>query len=269
MSAFHEWREAPPADYAVIGDPIGHSLSPAMHQAAYRALGLELRYEAIQVPRGEVPRAFSHLKDLGYRGVNVTVPHKEEAFLWLSDPDEACRRIGSANTLDLVTGRGTSTDGPGFLDTLADLGVPASARFLILGAGGTARALVDAVARAGYEVKLWNRTRERAEELRMELGPDFTIVREPSPERADVIVDATSASRTGQFVPLDWSRATPGALAYDVSYGAAPSAFLRAAEGKGLRTVDGRALLAAQGARSLEWWLGVIAPRAVMREALG
>ncbi|MBI5705735.1 MAG: shikimate dehydrogenase [Armatimonadetes bacterium] len=269
MSAFHEWREAPPAEFAVIGDPIAHSLSPSMHRAAYRALGLALRYEAIRVPRGEVSQALSQLRDLGYRGVNVTVPHKEEAFFWLSDPDESCRRIRSANTLDLVSGRGTSTDGPGFLDTLEDLGVTVGARFLILGAGGTARALVDALARAGYGVKLWNRTYERAEELRMSLGLAFSILKEPAIEDVEVIVDATSASRSGQSVPLDWSRASPGALAYDLSYGPTSSAFLGAAEREGLRTVDGKALLVAQGARSLAWWLGVGAPRAAMREALG
>lgn len=269
MSAFFEWREAPPADFAVIGDPIGHSLSPAMHRAAYGALGLKLRYEAIRVPRGEVADALAHLRGMGYRGVNVTVPHKAEAFVWLAEPDEACKRIGSANTLDLLSGRGTSTDGPGFLDTLADLGIRSGARFLILGAGGTARALVDALAGAGYELQLWNRTRERAEALQEDLGLEFRVVASPDLAEADVIVDATSASRSGDAAPLDWSRAHAGAVAYDVSYGSTPSRFLVEAAAAGFRTCDGRALLVAQGARSLEWWLGVKAPREVMREALG
>ncbi|MCC7229013.1 MAG: shikimate dehydrogenase [Fimbriimonadaceae bacterium] len=263
MSQIFAWRDAPPADFAVIGDPIGHSRSPQMHRAAYAALGMSYRYVAIQVPVGEVREALDSLTVKGYRGVNVTVPHKSEALAWARAPDELTSRIGAANTLELATGRATNTDAPGFLKTLADLNVKAGASILIFGAGGSARALAAVLPTAGYRVSIWNRTHSRARNLADEFSLNFLA--EPVLD-ADVLVNTTSVGLQGNELPLDWKQARGGSLAYDLVYGRTP--FLDNAAEWGLRTVDGKPLLAAQGSLSFEWWLGIKPPPGVMLEAI-
>ncbi|MEJ5170669.1 MAG: shikimate dehydrogenase [Fimbriimonadales bacterium] len=269
MTEFFEWREAPPAQFAVIGDPVGHSLSPRMHAAALRALGIEARYVAIRVPRGEVSRCLARLADLGYVGVNCTVPHKAEALVACASVDPFARRVGAVNTVRLDRIEGTNTDGPGFLDTLRPLRLAEGSRVLVLGAGGSARAVAAALAEAGFRVALWNRTAERAEALVGEVGLEAELMPTPDPHGCSLIVNTTSAGLRGEPLSLDWSRAPADAVAYDLMYGDEPTPFLKAAASLGLRVVDGRPLLAAQGARSLEWWLGVQAPRREMLRSIG
>ncbi|MCX7801174.1 MAG: shikimate dehydrogenase [Fimbriimonadales bacterium] len=269
MTEFFEWRDAPRADFAVIGDPVSHSLSPRMHAAALQAMGLSLSYVAVRVPPGEVAPALEHLAGLGYRGANCTVPHKAEALAACRSADPFARRVGAVNTVRLPTLEGTNTDGPGFLDTLGPLGMPRGSRVLVLGAGGSARAVAAALEDAGYRLRLWNRTRERAEALVRELGLSADLSEHPDPSGCRLIVNTTSASLHGSEVSLDWGRVEPDAVAYDLMYGESPTPFLLRAARSGLRTLDGRPLLAAQGARSLEWWLGAQAPRRVLLLSLG
>jgi shikimate dehydrogenase len=265
-----EWREAPQADFAVIGDPIAHSLSPRMHQAAYQALDLPYRYVALRVPPGEVAAALHELAHRGCRGVNVTVPLKEEALAWCEEAEPFARRANAVNTVCLPTRKGTNTDGPGFLDTLADLGVkPGNA--LVLGAGGSARAVALALVGAGFSVRIYNRTKSRAEALAAELAPDAAALDEADPAGAALIVNATSVGVLKEpsqpALPVVWDRAEPKAVAYDLFYGSETS-FLRAARERGLQTTDGLPMLIAQGARAFEWWLNLAAPREAMRDAL-
>lgn len=262
----YDWREAPAADFAVIGHPVEHSRSPQMHQAAYAALNLPYRYVAIAVPPQDLLPALDHLAHSGYRGLNVTVPHKAAVMEWLREADDVATRAGSANTVDLVGRRGTSTDGLGFADVLKESGLEAPAGILLLGAGGTTRALLPVLLDSGFRVGLWNRTRERADEVAMGL-PGIEVLDEPDPSRYDGIVNATSATVQGQGLVLDWSGVNPGAVAFDLGYGK-PSSFLESAREAGLRALDGLPLLVAQGARSFEWWLGVEAPRHAMAEAV-
>jgi len=259
------WREAPQADFGVIGDPVAHSLSPAMHAAAYRELGLDLRYIAIHVPPGEVAKALDRLSAMGYQGINVTVPHKEEVLSWATGADAFARRARAANTLRLSDRTAINTDAPGFLDTL-DGRVKPGAEVLMIGAGGSARALAIALVATGYRVKIQNRTHAKAEEIAEISGA--LAVSELDPHGAELIVNTTSASLYGADLLIPWERAEPGALAYDLAYAPSKTPFMVAAERHGLRAIDGRELLMAQGARSLEWWLGVTAPRAAMLGAL-
>lgn len=254
------------ARFAVIGDPVGHSLSPRMHEAAYRELGMSHVYEAIRVPAGGVAAHLGRLSDEGFAGVNVTVPHKEEALAF-GEPDEFCQRARAVNTIDLRTGKGKNTDAPGFLAVLARHG--AGSRVLLLGAGGSARALALAMGDAGYELAIWNRTEARAVELAGSCGGravsgwsgDF-----------DVIVNATSASLTGEL-PLDPALIQPpasaGGLAIDLYYAGGPTPFMAAFADRGWSTLDGRELLVEQGALAFEFWLDVEAPREAMRAAVG
>lgn len=264
MSVF-EWRNAPRADFAVIGDPVAHSKSPRMHSAAYHALGLPYQYVAVHVVAGEVSACLNHLRELGYRGANVTVPHKEAALEWSTEPEPFAQSVRAANTIDLATGRAINTDAPGFLDTLIPLAL-INRKVAILGAGGTSRALVPALINAQYEVTLWNRTTEKARAMAEQTGAN--LMETLSVKNLGLIVNTTSASLTGKALPIDWSQIAPGAIAYDLAYGKGDTPFTRSAKAVGLHALDGRELLVAQGARAFEWWLGIPAPLEVMREAL-
>ncbi|MDR3689968.1 MAG: shikimate dehydrogenase [Fimbriimonas sp.] len=262
------WREAPEAEFAVIGHPVNHTKSPRMHSAAYYALGLPYRYVAIDVPVGEVDVALEHLRSVGYRGVNVTVPHKEDALAWSVDVEPLAARVRAANTIRLADRACINTDAPGFLDTLEgfDLGPK---RALLLGAGGSARALAVALSGTGYELTLYNRTFDKAIQLAKELDlSEESVLRSADPQGASLILNTTSASLNGAQLPILWERAEPGALAYDLMYAKEPTPFLACASEHGLQTMDGLKMLVAQGARSFEWWLGTAAPREAMLEAI-
>ena len=264
------WREAEPGDYAVIGDPVDHSLSPRMHAAAYQADGLGLTYRAVRVPAGEVAEAVSHLAARGYRGLNVTVPLKEEAFAFVQAQgwrlSEADGQLGAVNTLLLPERAALNTDVLGFLRTLQAQGVAPGASVLVLGAGGTARALLVGLVRAGYRVAAWNRTPERLSGLIAELHLPISALAQPDPAGVEAVINTTSASLSGDSVAVPWG--SDSVLAYDVAYGRALTPFLLAAQAAGHRVCDGRAMLAEQGAMAYEAWLRRPAPRAAMLRAL-
>ena len=267
MSEATFWRDAPEAEFAVIGDPIGHSKSPSMHQAAYDELGLPYRYVALHVPAGEVGEALDFLRLRGYQGVNVTVPHKEAAMEWCDGVQPLARTVRAVNTLRMADKAGINTDAPGFLETLADRGVM-TGEALLLGAGGSARALAHALVREGWTLRIFNRTRSRAEAMVQEMALDARTVDEPDPAGAHLVLNTTSASLQGDALSLDWSRARPDALAYDLMYASGLTPFLARASAQGIRVCDGRPLLVAQGALAFEWWIGVPAPREAMAEAI-
>lgn len=265
MTEFHEWADAPAGDFAVIGEPVSHSLSPRMHAAAMRALALGFTYRAVRVPPGEVAPALARLASLGYRGVNVTIPLKQEAAEAARTRSEFAARCGAVNTLGLPDLHGINTDGDGFIETIRDL-VPPGGRVLLLGAGGSARAIALSLAIGGYNVRVFNRNAERAHALVRTLAIQAEVVDSPALQDVQLIVNATSASLSQESIPLRFADADPRALAYDLVYGETP--FLREAASAGLETRDGKLLLVAQGALSLEFWLGVEAPRNAMREAI-
>jgi shikimate dehydrogenase len=268
MSEWHEWREAPNLQYAVVGDPVEHSLSPKMQNAAFEALGMSDRYTAVRVPQGEFDEALEHLTSLGYKGLNVTVPLKERAYRWARQMPRTERRMGVVNTLRLEDRAALNTDAPGFMDTLRDLGVPLHSRALVLGAGGAAAALIVALSEAGFELRCWNRTRTNLERLLHGLRLSAQIVDSPVPSECQLVLNATSASMTGAHLPVDWYQAPRRALAYDVFYTQGPTAFMFDAQANGIKAVDGRAMLVAQGARSFEWWTGAKPPKEVMLQAV-
>ena len=264
----YPWREAPEGTFAVIGDPVHHSLSPRMHTAAYAALGLPYTYHAIHVSKGEVSAALERLESIGYQGINVTVPHKEEALNWAEIVEPMAARVRAANTLRLKDRACINTDAPGFLDTLSDFH-PVEKNVLLIGAGGSARALIVALLNDGYSIKLTNRTLEKAHSLAEEFGSNqLSVCESADPDGCALILNTTSASLNKEELPILWDRAMPGALAYDLMYARPTTPFLAKASSFGLPTMDGLPLLVAQGARSFEWWLGIEAPRAAMREAL-
>ncbi|HRI44647.1 MAG TPA: shikimate dehydrogenase [Fimbriimonadaceae bacterium] len=267
MNGWTDWRETPPAEFAVIGDPVAHSLSPRMHRAAIRSLGWTYHYRAIRVPESEFGLAIDWLTRLGFRGLNVTLPLKEQAFRWADTLDEPTHRLGVANTLCLLTGRGTNTDAPGFMDVLLGAGLGPGSSILLLGAGGTARALAKVLVEAGHQVSIWNRTASKALVLAASVGA--VTVREATAAGFAAIVNATAAGLAGESPPIDWSGSSKGTVVIDAGYADEPTPFVREARQRGLMAIDGRPLLLAQGVRSFEWWHGIEAPRLAMSSAIG
>lgn len=262
MTEWFEWREAPEGDFAVIGDPIAHSWSPRMFEAAK----ISNEYNAIRVPISEFDQAINRLVNAGYRGVNVTAPLKEVAFLWASEADDVTARIQAANTLCLLTNRATNTDHVGFMRALmANHMVNGVA--LVLGAGGSARAVLVALERLGFSIRLWNRTGSRAERLVSDLSLLCRVVEHCEAGDVNLVVNTTSASRNGGALPVTWGP-TMG-LAYDVVYGSEPTAFMTEARSAGWRACDGRQMLVEQAAESYYWWTGESLNKEAMAHALG
>ena len=266
-----------PRRLGVLGWPVAHSRSPAMHNAALRALGMEdWRYQALPVPEELFAETASALGAAGFAGANVTIPHKRAALALADRASEAARAIGAANTLTFGadgTIAAENTDAPGLIAALGQLtGLPARPSVLVLGAGGSARAAVWALKEAGArEVSVLNRTPERATELARELGA--RVVATPVP--AELLVNCTSvglersASETEGLNQLGLTFDQVGEYPYvvDFVYRSDPTPLLAAARAHGARTVDGLEILVEQGALSLELWTGREAPREVMRRA--
>jgi shikimate dehydrogenase len=237
-----------------------------MHHAAYEELDLKFRYVAVECPADEFASALHRLTSLGYRGVNATVPHKESAARWAQSVDAFVRRTGVANTIDLRAERAINTDAPGFLATLVKESMP-NKKALVLGAGGTTRALLPALVEAGFDCTLWNRTRERAERLLSDLKLQVPVVSHPETTDCGLILNTTSAGLFAARLPIKWSPAEDGAIAYDVAYGR-ELVFLTEAQKHGFQIRDGLNLLVEQGALAFEFWLDQPAPRMAMKRAV-
>jgi shikimate dehydrogenase len=256
---------------AVLGQPVAHSRSPVMQNAALAALGLgdEWRYEAIEVGPGEFERLVRSMEAEGFAGANVTIPHKGAALAVADELSEVAREIGAANTLAFDGGqiRAYNTDAEGLMTALP--ASPEGARSLVLGAGGAARAVVWALVRAGAEVEVWNRTGLRSEHLCAEVGG--RPVAKPRGSDYELIVNSTSVGLQDEDpfaeLPLAPGDLGPGQVVVDMVYASEPTQLVAAAERGGAETVDGIEILVRQGAVSLRIWTGAEPPLEVMREA--
>jgi shikimate dehydrogenase len=258
----------------VCGWPVAHSRSPQMHNAALRAVGLDdWRYLRLPLPPELFAETVVALPAAGFRGVNVTIPHKEAALALADEATDAAREIGAANTLTFAAGRihADNTDAPGLLAALPAGWEVTDRTALVLGAGGSARAAVWALRRAGAaDVAIWNRTAARAAALARELGGRAVA----APGRADIVVNCTAVGlRAGdapfKALPLDADSLGAGSLVVDLVYRDGGTQLLHAAQAHGADVVDGLEILVAQGAASFERWTGRTAPRQAVREAVG
>jgi shikimate dehydrogenase len=256
----------------VCGWPVAHSRSPAMHNAALAAVGLhDWRYLKLPLPPHLFAETVRTLPAAGFRGVNVTIPHKEAALALAGEASETARAIGAANTLTFAPDRtihADNTDAPGLLEALAPVCPPAGRSALVLGAGGSARAAIWALRGAGARVSVWNRTPERARALAAELG----VRAVSSPERTEIVVNCTSVGlydpdATFKTLPLHADELDAGTCVVDMVYRDGGTKLLGEARSRGASVVDGLEILVAQGALSFERWTGTTAPRAAMREA--
>jgi shikimate dehydrogenase len=240
-----------------------------MMNAAFAELGLDWRYLKLPVPPERFAETARALPASGYRGANVTIPHKVAANAVADELSDGARAIGAANTLVFDDGRilADNTDAGGLVDAL---GEPVPTTALVLGAGGAGRAAAWALREAGARVAVWNRTTERAAALASELG----IRHASDPEPAELVVNATSVGMVGAEQPRDAAR-TLGlagieapAVLVDLVYAGGPTQLAQWAAERGARVVDGLEVLVRQGARSLERWTGRPAPLEVMRAAV-
>lgn len=268
----------------VIAYPVVHSLSPAMHNAGFRELGLDLIYVPFNVHPDNLETAVKAIRALDLVGVNVTIPHKERAIALLDWVSEDAKRIRSVNTIHNCDGilKGYSTDGPGFIRALEAAGKPAAgSNAVILGAGGSARATAYALVANGASVVVANRTFDRAAELAESLNSALgSGVIRPLPldsddarlaiMDADLLVNCTSVGmhphEDAQPIPSEWLH--PGLFVFEQIYNPAETKLLGAARAVGARGVNGVGMLVFQGAISFEIWTGKAAPVQVMEKAV-
>jgi shikimate dehydrogenase len=260
----------------VCGWPVAHSRSPAMHEAALAAVGLEgWSYQKLPIPPELFAETVRALPAAGFRGVNVTIPHKQAALALADAASVAAREIGAANTLSFERDgaiHADNTDAPGLIEALAAAGWdPAGRAALVLGAGGVARAAVWALLRSGAaRVEVWNRTPERARILADQLGA-WAV---GAPREAEIVVNCTSVGladpdATFKALPLQADSLGAGSCVVDMVYRDGGTRLLEAARTRGADVIDGLEILVAQGAASFERWTGRTAPRQAMRAAVG
>lgn len=274
--------------YGVIGNPIGHSRSPAIHRAFAQQTGSELEYDAILAPLDGFKAEVDRFRRSGGRGLNVTVPFKLEAFALCERTTERARRAGAVNTLrfgsdgahDLI--EGDNTDGIGLVRDLAYLHVPLSGqRILILGAGGAVRGVLAPLLECNpQQLVITNRTLERAEQLVADFAGSFAktslsactytqLGAMPDLAAFDLIINATPTGLNGEMPPVDLRALGHRATTYDMAYGKEPTLFMHWALEQGAAAAhDGLGMLVEQAAESFYYWRGVRPQTAPVRDML-
>jgi shikimate dehydrogenase len=265
--------------YAVIGDPIDHSLSPAIHNAAFAFLGMDCTYIAYRIPRGELAEGINALKRINIAGFNVTIPHKIEVMKLLDDTDEVCRTIGATNTVNNENGKlkGYNTDMDGFLEPIKQRNQSCKdANVLLIGAGGAARAIVAAVAKEkAHKITIANRTREKAEELvkfanTLGLGSEYTDLTNAGEIAGNFnfIVNATSVGMKNNISPISTRKINKNCTVYDIVYMPVDTELLEQSKKQGATIIYGWEMLLAQAMRSFEIWTKRKAPYEAMKLTL-
>ena len=267
----------------VIGDPIEHTMSPVMHNAAFSELGIDYVYLPFRVRKKELGEAIAGARALNLAGLNVTIPHKVSVISFLDELDPLAEKIGAVNTIVNNNGvfRGYNTDATGFLQALLDKGVkPADKKVVILGAGGASRGISFILAESGANLVILNRQLEMtwAENLAREISQVFekeTKALELNDENlvmvlegADILVNATSVGMSPDIdktpVPTRLLRSTP--VVFDIVYNPIQTRLRRGAQAAGAKTISGLDMLAWQGALAFEKWTGLKAPLELMKK---
>ena len=247
--------------------PAGHTLSPLLHETAYRLLGLDARYEVFDVRADDFEATLRELVERGLVQLSVSLPHKELALALADRASPAARAIGAANTLLVREGRlhADNTDWSGVLRTLEPHGPWRGRRATVVGAGGAARGIVYALLELGLRVSLVNRTPERARRIAAELGGELGDLSEPY----DLLVNATSVGMEPHedATPVPAASLVPGALVFDAVYRPLETRLLREARAAGCRTQDGLDMLVYQAVDQIRLWSGRAPDAAPLRDA--
>ncbi len=257
----------------VIGDPIAHSRSPQIHNAGYVALGLDWVFVAFPTPAGKGAAALEAMRSLGIAGLSVTMPHKHDAAGACDELSERSQLLGVVNTVCLRDDRlvGDSTDGDGFLRSLADVGVDAStSRVVVLGAGGAARAITLALSGVGARVAVVARRADASREVSsLAPGADSSTLEslDDVVRGADVLVNATPLGMQGEDVPVGSDALAGLRLVFDTVYAPPETPLLARAAAGGVAVVNGLGMLVHQAAIAFEAFTGHPAPLDAMRAA--
>ena len=266
--------------YCIIGDPIHHSLSPAMQNAAFAAKGLNCSYIAFRVPDGELKESIESLRSINIAGFNVTSPHKALVMRYLDELDNTAKKAEAVNTVNNIEGifRGYNTDLHGFIEPLRKRQIDFQGmHVLLLGAGGAARAVVAALAekKGIAKVVIANRDLRRAEEIanlgsalgmKCEIMP-LAQVQDISPD-CDLIVNATTLGMKNESSVIDYQHIQKGSIVYDMVYRPLVTDLIENAKYAQASVVYGYEMLIEQGAKAFEIWTGLPAPRDAMKKNL-
>ena len=267
--------------YCIIGDPIHHSLSPAMQNAAFAAKGLNCTYIAFRVPEAELKESVESLRSINIAGFNVTVPHKTQVMKYLDELEGTAKKAAAVNTVNNIEGifRGYNTDVYGFIEPLRKRQVDLrSMHVLLLGSGGAARAVVVALAEAENGVAkliIANRNVQRANELAKlasDLGMKCELVpldrAQDSSPTCDLIVNATTLGMNNESSVIDYQHIQKGSIVYDIVYRPMVTDLIENAKYAQASVVYGYEMLIEQGAKAFEIWTGLSAPRDAMKKNL-
>jgi len=265
--------------FAVIGDPIDHSLSPNIHSAAFRELNLDCSYIAYRIPKGELEEGIEGLKKIKVDGFNVTIPHKVEMMKYLDRIDESCSLIGAVNTVTYKDSifKGYNTDMDGFLEPFKEKKLNVSnTKILLLGAGGAARAIVAGFAKEkANSITIANRTLENANnllEFAKKIGLDANAIKIEDVNNLvkdyDIIVNATSIGLKNEPSPISLEGINEKTIVYDIVYMPMNTDFIKKAKERKAIVIFGYEMLLGQAARAFEIWHGMEAPYNAMKKAL-
>jgi shikimate dehydrogenase len=265
----------------IIGNPVGHSLSPVMHNAAFKELGLNIVYVAFPVKTDNLEEAIKGAKSLGLLGLNVTMPHKHAVMQYLDETDSTTKTLGAVNTILNERGKlfGYNTDGKGAMIALQENGVDSEEKMLLLGAGGAAKAIAFQAAQETEELVILNRTEEKAKQLANLINKTFGTkvkgkvlsadVLKEELETTNVLVNATSVGMSPDAdaspVPVDLLHS--GLCVMDIVYNPLEPKLLKDAKAVGTKVVSGLEMLLYQGAVAFEIWTNCPAPVEVMKKA--
>jgi shikimate dehydrogenase len=268
--------------FGIVGHPVKHSLSPKMHSAAYKKLGLDCSYKAYEVTPEKLA-AFIEDGKKRFSGLNVTVPHKVAVIEYLDDVDDGAKLVGAVNTIKFADEKaiGYNTDGVGCAKALQEAGITVKGQtVMLLGAGGAARAIAFQLIKEEANVVIANRTKKKADELAVDIkektGKSIGVV-DYAPDslkqmlsKVDILINTTTVgmSPRKEESPLPAAFLDTRLVVMDIVYNPLDTRLLRDAKKRGCKTVDGVGMLVHQGAESLRIWLGIEAPTDVMREAV-
>jgi len=264
--------------FAVIGDPIDHSLSPTIHNAAFRELGLDCTYIGYRIPKVELSSGLESLKSIKVTGFNVTIPHKIEMLKYLDDIDEDCKVIGATNTVVNNDGKlkGYNTDLQGFLEPIKKRNLEIkNSNVLLLGAGGAARAVVMGfVKEKAISITIANRTKENAQSLVDFAQKNGIEAKSCTLDKIDAnsgykfIVNATSIGLKDEPSPIDTSIINQDTVVYDIVYMPMNTNLIKQSKKIGATVIYGYEMLLSQAVKSFEIWHNIKAPYDIMKKAI-
>jgi shikimate dehydrogenase len=265
--------------YAVIGDPIDHSFSPALHNAAFLFMGLDCTYIAYRIPKGELESGIGALKKIGIAGFNVTIPHKVDMMKFLDEVDNECNLVGATNTVVNNLGylKGYNTDVEGFLEPIKKRKIDSKdSDVLLIGAGGTARAIIVGFSKEKvHKISIANRTRQSAEELikfakNLGVESDYLDLQSAgeATNRYKFVVNATSVGLKGVGCPISTRNINRDSIVYDIVYIPVETPLIEQSKNQGATIIYGWEMLLAQAMKSFEIWTSKQVPYEAMKLTL-